>query len=116
MPLRPWKSKQQVQKVSFSRGKNKKLVKIGSGTNARVYAGRIKFEGSKARRVAIKVFRIPLTAKEAEHKEGEKKEVEVIEAENIEGTADEDCETEVAVAAQPVLADFILTYTSHTEK
>lgn len=44
---------------------------------------------------------------EGEHKEGEMKE----------GAEEgEDCETEAAVAAQPVLASYVLHYTSHVEK
>lgn len=50
-------------------------------------------------------------AGEGEHKEGKK-----AEADGMAGTADADCETEAAVAAQPVLADYVLHYVSHTEK
>ena len=50
---------------------------------------------------------------EGEHKEGEHKEGEGKEGEAEEGEA---CETEAAIAAQPVLADYVLHYASHTEK
>lgn len=47
------------------------------------------------------------------HGEGEHKEGEAAEGEAAEGEA---CETEAAIAAQPVLADYVLHYASHTEK
>ena len=57
---------------------------------------------------------------EGEHKEGEMKEAneeekktESAEAATTEGEA---CETEAAVAAQPVLAEYVLHYTSHQVK
>ncbi|MEE4114535.1 MAG: hypothetical protein V2I37_00085 [Marinilabiliaceae bacterium] len=48
--------------------------------------------------------------------EGEHKEGEMAGNTAMAGSADEDCETEAAVAAQPVLADYVLHYVSHKEK
>ena len=48
--------------------------------------------------------------------EGEHSEEAKTETMAAAGTADEDCETEAAVAAQPVLADYVLHYVSHKEK
>lgn len=50
---------------------------------------------------------------EGEHKEGEEKEHKEGTEEAPEG---EDCATETAVAAQPVLADYVLQYASHIVK
>ncbi len=50
----PWKTEQEVEKLSISRNV------IGGGVFGRVYLGRLRFKGKKPIRVAVKRFHNPV--------------------------------------------------------
>ncbi|MDO8647785.1 MAG: hypothetical protein Q7R70_05235 [Candidatus Diapherotrites archaeon] len=57
-----WKTLIDVKRLSFSRGKDKHLVRIGHPETqyGDVYAGRMRFKNGKSYAVAIKVFKKPM--------------------------------------------------------
>ncbi len=58
---RKLKGPQDVTRIKFSSGVGGKLVRIGGFDYGSIYIGRMRFEGGKWKRVAIKVFKKPLT-------------------------------------------------------
>jgi len=63
MPLRPWKMPSEAR--IWLDKKTKFSPKLGAGAYGRVCFGRMKFQGGKTQRVAIKVFKEPLSDEKA---------------------------------------------------
>jgi len=55
------KKPQDIARIKFSSGTGGKLVRIGGFDYGNVYIGRMRFKGGKWKRVAIKVFKKPLS-------------------------------------------------------
>lgn len=62
----PWKTAEEVRKLTFTRDERGMAIKIGAGAYGKVFSGRIVFVDGTRKRVAIKIFKDGITDSLAE--------------------------------------------------